>query len=309
MSETSLPMQPVAQRPLADWAIFCGLTLLWAGAYALTRIAVGKDSDLGLPAAWVLPGRLAIGAGFLWSVLLVLGKRLPPLSDRRSWAFMVSMGLIGSVVPFLLITTAQENVDSSLAALYAAASPVFFALLAHWMLPQERLGRMALFGVAMGFAGVIVLFGPDALGAIGGTDITPQVLLLFATLAYAASTLIARLAPRLDPIVFATGYATIAAGVALPLALTVDVRSVSAGAANWLAVLGLGLGSSGLAQLLYMVLIQRAGAAFTSLAGYSIPIVSAGLGWMLFGETQGWNAALALGLILGGIWLARGGKR
>jgi drug/metabolite transporter (DMT)-like permease len=292
-------------RPLADWLLLGALTLLWAAAYAFTRIAVGKDTAEGLPAAWVLPGRLAIGATFLWCVLLVSGKRLPPFSDRRSWAFMAGMGLVGSVVPFFLITTAQEHVDSSLAALYAAAAPVFFAVMAHVLLPAERLSRQAAFGIAMGFAGVAVLFGPDALSAIGGTDISAQLLLLLATAAYASSTMIARLAPQLDPIVFATGYATIAAITALPLTLTVTPEAVTAGWPNWLAVLGLGLGSSGLAQLLYMTLIQRAGGTFSSLAGYTIPIVSAALGWVLFRETQDWNAVLAFVLILGGVWIAR----
>jgi drug/metabolite transporter (DMT)-like permease len=74
-------------------------------------------------------------------------------------------------------------------------------------------------------------------------------------------------------------------------------------------VLGLGLGSSGIAQVLYMLLIARAGATFVSLNGYAIPVISAVFGWLFFQEVQSWNAVIAFILILGGVWLARSGGR
>ncbi|MDP3458335.1 MAG: EamA family transporter, partial [Hyphomonas sp.] len=113
----------VAGRPALDWVLFGLLSVIWAGAYPLTRLAVGKGLDSGLPAEWVLPGRLCIGAAFLWIVLIASRKHLPPLNDRKRWMSIVGMGLVGSVIPFFFITTAQETVDSSLAALYTAASP------------------------------------------------------------------------------------------------------------------------------------------------------------------------------------------
>ena len=101
----------------------------------------------------------------------------------------------------------------------------------------------------------------------------------------------------------------ISALASLPLVFTVYPAEVSATWVNWLAVLGLGLGSSGIAQVLYMTLIARAGATFVSLNGYAIPVISAIFGWVFFQETQSWNAVLALLLILGGVWLARSGGR
>ncbi|MEX1249945.1 MAG: EamA family transporter, partial [Hyphomonas sp.] len=129
----------IGGRPALDWALFGALSLVWAGAYPLTRLAVGKGLDTGLPAEWVLPGRLCIGAMFLWIVLLVTRKHLPPLSDRKRWVSIVGMGIVGSVIPFFFITTAQETVDSSLAALYAAASPVFVAIGANLLFAEEKM--------------------------------------------------------------------------------------------------------------------------------------------------------------------------
>jgi len=298
-----------AGRPLVDWVLFGLLSLIWAAAYPMTRLAVGKGSETGLPAGWVLPGRLMIGAAFLWIVLLVFRKHLPPLSDWRRWTSIAGMGLVGSVIPFFFITTAQDTVNSSLAALYTAASPVFVAIGANLLFTEERMTLQTGFGVTLGFIGVAVLFGPEAAESFGSASTLAQVFLLIATLSFAVSTLIARAAPPMEAIVFAASYASVSAMTSLPLALTVDPAEVSAGWINWLAVLGLGLGSSGIAQVLYVTLIARAGATFVSLSGYSIPVISALLGWILFRETQDWNAALAFCLILGGVWLARRGGR
>jgi len=298
-----------AGRPLLDWLLFGALSLIWAGAYPMTRVAVGKGLESGLPPEWVLPGRLMIGAVFLWLVLLVTRKHLPPLSDRRRWVTIAGMGLAGSVIPFFLITTAQQTVNSSLAALYTAASPVFVAIGANLLFAEEKMTPQTGLGVALGFIGVAVLFGPDAMAGLGSASTLAQVFLLIATLSFAASTLIARAAPPMEAIVFATSYASVSALTSLPLALTVDPETVSASWINWVAVLGLGLGSSGLGQVVYMTLIARAGATFVSLSGYSVPVISALLGWIFFRETQDWNAALAFGLILGGVWLARSGGR
>lgn len=299
----------MAGRPALDWVLFGLLAVIWAGAYPMTRLAVGKGLDTGLPAEWVLPGRLCIGAAFLWIVLIAARKHLPPLSDRRRWTSIVGMGMVGSVIPFFLITTAQETVNSSLAALYTAAAPVFVAIGANLLFAEEKMTARTVFGVALGFVGVAVLFGPEALKGLGSASTLAQVFLLIATLAYALSTLIARGAPPMDAIAFSTSYATVSAFTALPLALTVDPSTVTAGWVNWLAVLGLGLGSSGIAQVLYMMLIARAGATFVSLNGYAIPVISAVFGWVFFQETQSWNALLAFILIPGGVWLARSGGR
>lgn len=308
MTDQSPPVAH-AGRPASTWILFGLLTVLWAGAYALTRVAVGKGETAGLPVEWVLPGRLGLGALVLWGLLLATRKRLPPLTDRRRWAAMLGMGFVGSAIPFFLITTAQETVNSSLAALYTAASPIFVVIGANALFAEERMTRNTLAGVGLGFVGVAVLFGPDALADIGSASVVAQGLLLLATLAYALSTLIARSAPPMDAVVFATGYATVSALAALPLAFTVDPASVQATWPHWAAVIGLGLGPSSIAQVLYMALIARAGATFLSLTGYSIPIVSAGLGWLFFRETQSWNALAAFALILGGVWLARQGGR
>lgn len=308
MTEASLPGAKTA-RPAIVWILFTLLTVIWAGAYGLTRIAVGKDTAEGLPPEWVLPGRLTGGAIVLLTLTLAMGKRLPPLSDKRRWGVLAAMGVVGSLIPFFLITVAQKTVNSSLAALYTAAAPVFVVLGATVFFADERMTRNTGFGILLGFAGVVALFGPGAIAHFGSASVTAQMLLLLATLAFSGSTLIARAAPPMDAIPMAAGFISISAALSWPLALTVNPSEVTADWYHWAAVAGLGLGPSGIAQAIYMALIARAGATFQSLTGYSVPVAGAVFGWLFFRETQSWNAALAFALILGGVWLARqGGK-
>ncbi len=300
---------PASQRSALDWIVFGALTLLWSGAYVLTRVAVGKGSAEGLPAYWILVGRLTIGALFLWVLVLAMRSALPDFKRDRRWLYLLGMGFTNAVIPFFLITLAQEHVDASLAALYAAASPVFTALGAGFLFIEERLSRRGAAGVVLGFLGVAVLFGADAVASWGTSALWAQGALIIAALAYASSTLIARAAPPMPPLGFAASYVTVGAIASLPTVFLLDPATVDASAVHWLAVLGLGLGSSGVAQGLYMWLVGRAGATFLSLVGYTIPLGTAVLGWMAFGETQGPKTLLALALILTGVWLAKSSGR
>ncbi|MBD3769647.1 MAG: DMT family transporter [Rhodobacterales bacterium] len=296
------------KRTPGDWALFALLSLMWAGAYQLTRIAVDKGNpDAGLPAAWVLAGRLTIGAAVLWVIMIAMKQRLPSLRDGKRWRTIVLMGLTSSTFPFFLITTAQKTVNSSLAALYTAAVPLFVAVGAHFLFRDERMTAGSALGVLMGFAGVAILFGPDALSGLDSASTIAQLMLIAATIFYALSSLLARGAPPMPSIVFATGFVSVAATVTWPLAFTVDPATVHANWTHWAGVIGLGIIPSAIAQALYMLLIARTSATFLSLTGYSIPVMAAVLGFFLFRETQTWHAMIAFALILSGVWLARHG--
>ena len=295
-------------RTPTDWALFAILSTIWAGAYAMTRVAVQKSNpEFGLPVEVILASRLSIGALLLILAMLVTGQRWPSLSDYKRWAAIVSMGVAGMTFPFYCITIAQKTVDSSLAALYAAGAPLFIGAGAHFLFHDERMTQRKALGLLVGFTGVAVLFGPDAIQTWGSASVEAQFLLLLATAGYAASTLIARLAPKMPPIAFAAGYVSAAAVFSYPLLISTDFSALTPNASAIAAVIGLGIGPSAIAALLYLVVVNRAGANFLALSGYAIPMISVVMGYVFFRETQDWNALLAFILILGGVWLAQRG--
>ncbi len=288
------------RRSPADWGLFLVLSLFWSSAFAMTKVAVD-----GLPASLIIPCRLATAAAILWAVMLARGERLPPFSDRASWLAILGMGSAGTAVPFYLITLGQETIDSSLAALIIAASPLFAACLAHWRFGDERMTPQKVAGLAVGFSGVAVLLGPDALNGLGSANIAAQMLVLAGAFCYALNSIIARGAPRMAPTVLPAGFLTVASVLSLPMLAFTDWQAVQPGPANVLAVVLLGTIPTAAAGILLMFLVQRTSATFIALTGYVIPVMSAVIGYLAFGETQSWMALLAFALILGGVWLSQ----
>ena len=289
-----------------NWVLFWTLTCLWASAYAFTRLAVSRDAPAhGFPPELVICGRLTLGAFLLLIIARLSGQAWPALTDWRSWMAMALMGVLGTAAPFYVITTAQQTVNSSLAALYVAAAPLFVALLAHFAFTDDRLSRRKGLGLLIGFCGVGVLLGPDALNMAEQAGLVAQLLCLLGTAFYAVATIIARLARHIPPFVFAAGYVGFAACAAWPLLLVSDYQALNPSGAAIMGIIGLALGPTATASVLYLILVKRSSATFLSMTGYTIPLVSSLIGFVAFGEMQTPLSILAFGLILCGVFLSR----
>lgn len=293
-----------AKRDKTDWLLFAVLSTLWASAYALTREAVET-----LPPFLVVPGRLWVGAPLLLLIAFVRKDVWPPFSDHRSWLTMAAMGLVGTTLPFFLITTAQQSVDSALAALFVCAAPIFVAASSHFLFHEERMTGLQALGVGVGFIGVVVLIGPDAFSSLESASALAQLILLVATISYASATLIARAAPKMSPFVFSAGFLSFGAVFSLPMLALIDWADVTPTTSSILSVIGLGIGPSAIASVIYPIVVNRAGPTFLSLSGYVIPVIAALIGWILFREVLAWYAYIAFVLILGGVFITQRGKR
>ncbi len=288
------------QRSALDWGLFLLVSSLWASAFALTKVAV-----TGLPAGLIVTGRLATATLIMSALLLARGQRLPAFSNRHAWRAIAGMGIFGTAAPFYLITLGQRTIDSSLAALLISSAPLFVAAMAHFRFADERLSWQKVAGIAVGFAGVALLLGPDAIGGLGDANVIAQLLCLAGGFCYAVNTIIARAAPALPMLVLPTGFLGAATLASLPAALLSDPSAFEPTAASLLAVLALGAFPSALAGVVMMQLVQRTSATFLSLTGYLIPVISAVIGYIAFGEQQDISALAAFALILGGVWLSQ----
>lgn len=297
------------QRSLTDWMMFAALTALWGSAYGFTRMAVSQTQPaLGFPPEFIIPVRLTAAAIILLVVAALSGQKWPPLYDWKNWAAIAVMGILGTAAPFLLITNAQQTVDSSLAALYVAAAPLFVAVMAHFLFHDDRINIRKLAGVGVGFCGVAVLFGPEAIASFGSASVLAQAMCLLATAFYALSNLTARYAREVPPYVFGAGFLVCGAVASWPLLLFVDYAALEPSGGAISGLIGLAVGPTALATIVYMLLIKQTSATFLSLTGYTIPVFSAIVGYIAFQEVQSWNAILAFALILGGVWLSQRGN-
>lgn len=297
------PLNMPAEANLRDWVLL-GLIVAFGGSsFVMIRTAVESVPPLG-----VAVGRIWIGAILLYAVMRAAGRRLPPLfirtrngfQIRRSWRWMIAVGAVGNLLPFFLFPWAQQFVASGLAGVYMAFMPIWTVALAYFF-AGESLNTRKLTGFALGFAGVMILMGPDVLKGALSSDVKAQGALLFATLLYAVSAVLARRAPPIRPRVFAAGMMIVSAVLAAPALLLVDFQTESWSMASIVSVIGLGVFPTGLNGVLIIMLIRRAGAGFMSLSNYITPLWAVAMGAVIFGERLDMTVFIALALILAGV--------
>jgi drug/metabolite transporter (DMT)-like permease len=271
---------------------------MWGSAFALTRAAVEQ-----LPPAWVVQGRLAVGALLLVAWWWLSGRGWP--RGGRLWLFFFLIALFGNVIPFVLIAWGQQTIDSGLAGILMAVMPLFTLVLAHFAIPGERLDATRLAGFVVGLMGVAVLLGPDiALGGTADRDLAVAALAVLAgAFCYAVSAVLSRLRPSSDVVSSAMATTLLGAVVmtaAVQPATGVD-RLADAPVTALAAVALLGLFSTAIAAVIYFRLIERAGPGFVSQLNYLIPVWAVILGAVLFGERPSSSDYLAMIIILLGI--------
>lgn len=282
------------------------LTVLWGSAFSLTKVAVG-----GLPPELVVVGRLAVACLLLLSLVLVTARRLP--SGRSLWIAYLLIALFGNALPFSLIAWGQTFIDSGLAGILMAVTPLMTLGLSHYFVAGERLTPHRALGFLAGFAGVVVLMGPEALAEIanGGGDLLPMLAVLGGAASYAIAAVLARLRPESDALSSAAATTLLATAMTLPFALGVGARPgpVAPGAAHWTAISALGLFSTATATVIYFRLIRTAGPAFVSQINYLIPLWALLVGIVFLGESPERRHLYALGLILSGVLATHAASR
>ena len=288
---------------LLDWTLLAILVILWGSAYAMTHIGVEA-----LPPAVLVAARLWVGAIVLGLGAIATSARLPAISDLRTWGVLAVIGATGTLLPFLLISFAQKAVPSALAAIYIAAAPLTVAILCHFLVPSERLSAKRALGVGVGFCGVVLLFLP-ALNdhSAGAAPLFPQLLLLVAAFLYGATSVMVRLVnPSLHPIAMSCGFVLVAALLSTPFALASWPQGgLHLESRHVLAVLFLGVLSTGVANLVYVLTIRRVGPVFMSNVGNLAPFWSILVGALAFGEALPATTLAALAILLFGVWLVQ----
>ena len=289
-------MKPVF---LISVALF--LILIWGSAFTLVGAAVRTLSP-----EWLVGYRMIIGAAFVLTYSRVIGHRLPPLRDVR-WIWYAVIAVTGASLPFLLLAIGQKSVDSGLTAILVGTMPLMTILLAH-VFTTEKLTRMKLAGFLLGFIGIIILFLPKNLSFSLVSDWKAQLIILLAAFSYAATTIIASRSPDTPSPVAASMMLIIGAGLSTIWALiSVGPPPLPEKVALYSAI-GLGFGSTGIATITYLWVIDVAGPSVMARINYFIPVCSVILGVIYLQEAMDWRIFVALFVIFVGVIISNMGK-
>lgn len=277
-----------------EWALLALLSVLWGGSFFFAKLALAEIGPLTLTTA-----RVGLAALALFVVIRARGIELP--RDRPTWGALFIMGALNNAIPFSLIFAGQTRIDSALAAILNATTPLFTVLFAHWLTRDERLTPMRAAGVGVGFAGAVVVIGPAALAGVGA-DALAQSAVLVAACSYAFAGIFGRRFRTLPPAAAAFGMLASAFVLMLPVTALAERPELALPSVVPLAaVLGLALLSTALAYLIYFRILAVAGATNLLLVTFLIPISALVLGTLILDERPPGAAFVGMGLIFLGL--------
>jgi drug/metabolite transporter (DMT)-like permease len=239
--------------------------------------------------------RVALGA-----LALMLVPAARTAVDRADLPRIALLGALWIGIPLSLLPIAQQWIDSSVVGMINGAVPVATAIWATALLRRAP-RRMQAIGIAVGFAGVMAISLPEVRDSSAGA--AGVILTLACVVLYGLSTNLAvPLQQRYGalPVLFRAQLA------ALVLVTPLGLAQLSG--SRWelgpvLAMVPLGVLSTGVAYALLSVLVGRVGGPRGSVAIYLVPLVALVLGVALRGEDVGPVAVAGAAVVLAGAWL------
>ncbi len=289
---------------LLNWLLFVSLALIWGSSFILMKAGMQSLSAYQVAAIRMLSGGLIL-LPFAWKSF----REIPP---NKIWLIILS-GFLGSFFPAFLFCIAETKIDSSLAGILNALTPLFTISIGALFF-QLQVTATKIAGVVLGFIGLCLLF--IVRGNLDFSYLSYSFLVILATLCYGinvnmvarhlkgigsvsiASFAFACLIPPSLFILWKTGYFT-------------DFSSTSISTTWWMSTFAsiiLGVMGTALASIIFYMLVKRAGTLFASLVTYGIPFVAIGWG-LLFGESISILQIACLLIILAGVYLVNRNKK
>nr|MBF0686125.1 DMT family transporter [Pseudomonas sp.] len=254
------------------------------GAYALAALRVGIAALLLVPLALVRQG-----AGEL----------------KANWKALAIMGMFTAALPFLCFSYAALTLPAGVSALLNATTPLWAAIIA-WVWLRDRLTGWRIAGLAIGFAGALVLFGTPLPDSTDGHVYLAYLAALAAPLSYGlAASYGQRYLGHTSALVNSAGsLAAAALFLAGPAWLAWPQDPIPWQA--WLSVALLASLSTAFAYILFFRLLSRVGPVGTVSVTYLVPLFGITWGALLLQEGITSNMIIAGCIILLGTTFATG---
>jgi len=282
-------------RPI-HLATLIGIASIWGASFMFIKVMVDEITPLAI--AWL---RLGGGGIVITGVMVAMRVRIP--RGLRYWGHVLVVAALGTAIPFVLIPWGTQQIPSNLAAVLNGAMPFWVAILATLFLPAERLTMNKLIGVALGFAGLAVIIGPDGFD-LRSASTQGQLAVILAALSYAGGAVYLRrfllgtspwfLAGAQNWVAFLMITPFVVAAGEVPDLTSLQADTLWAAAAS--AIL-----AQGVAIPLYYWLISNVEATQASFVTYLAPIAAQFWGWLVLSEVPGLVLIPGLALVIGGM--------
>src|SRR4051812_14458080 len=271
--------------------------VLWGSTYFGIAIAIET-----LPPFLMAAIRFAIAGSLLiaWDLIRHPEARRLPSARQVLDSLIVGGLLLGIANGF--VAYGELSVQSGVAAILVAMMPLWFALLG-WIYLRERLPRIVVFAIAIGFLGTALLVAPAGDGANSFEPIAILVLFV-APIAWAHGSIYsARRASLPQSPLTASGMQMLAGSLvtfveALLLGEPADFHPEAVSTRSILAVVYLVIFGSMVAYTAYSWLLRNAPLSLVGTYAYVNPVVAVALGSLFLGETLSVRTIIASAVII-----------
>jgi drug/metabolite transporter (DMT)-like permease len=285
------------------WVFLVALAFLWGSSFILIKKGLVGFTPLQLTALRVL-----ITGIFL---TLIGFKKIKEI-QKSQWKWIAISGFIGTMLPTLLFSIAETEIDSAIASILNSTVPLL-ALITGVLFFSNQFIKKQFMGVVIGLVGSVLLI-------LAGASLNPNQNYWFAVLPVIASLMYAFNANILKSYlerISALGIATGSFLILIPFAFGIlvftgffntEFLAQEAVQTSLIYVTVLALMGTALAKIIFNRLIQLSNPVFSTSVTYLIPIVALFWGFM-DGEEFNWYQLAAGGVILLGVYVSNRKKK
>jgi len=289
--------------PYRNLLLFVLLSAVWGSAFMAINLGLEFFPPVTFAAIrYDIAGLIMLGYAF-W----VADNPVPQTRDEWVLVGIGAVFLIAAYHSFLFVGQSDPAVTSAIAAVIVSLSPILTTAFARGLLPSERLTWLGLAGLALGFAGVIVIAQPNP-SNLGGEGTLPKLLVLAASAAFALGSVLTRRVEATLEIETLEGWAMLLGGLlmhGIAFGLGESPTAIEVTRDGVLALVYLSVVASAAGFLIYFDLLERLGPIEINLVSYVAPVFAALSGWLFLAEGLSISTVFGFFLILCGFVLIK----
>ncbi|HQT90775.1 MAG TPA: EamA family transporter [Candidatus Kryptobacter bacterium] len=286
--------RPSSIRLILGYIVICAI-------WGTTWLAI-KFSIFTLPPFFSAGLRFTIATVLIAAVLKF--RKYKYRFDLNETIFLLLVGLGSFSVPYGLVYWAEGRITSGLTAVTFAVMPFFAAILSKFMLKNEELNFWKVFGILLGFLGLIVIFGGDV--RVGSIGAAAGILAVVASAFFNALVAVGvkKHGYHIDPVFINLIPMGLGAVTLLGTSFFIeDWSALTFNLSTVLAILYLAVFGSVVAFVIYFYLLKHISVVLLSMTSFITPLLAIGSGALVLGEKFPSGTLLGSALILGGVLL------
>jgi len=284
-----------------DYLLLILLAIIWASAFFNIKIATYSYEPFTIAFFRIFLGAIPV-------ILLCYIKKIKIEAFSKDWYWFATIGIINLVIPFFLIAYGVKNVQSNLAAILMASTPLSATIIAHLFTKNEKINLTKSLGVLLGFSGIVFLFSDNIL--INKNNFISAFLILCGSTFYVVGGLLTlKISNKKNENVTAS-ILIWGSLILLPVCFLLEKPwNLSPSLGSTISLLYLGVFATGIAWLLRFYILKYNGLVFQAQVAYLIPIFGVIFGYLILGELITPKVIISLLAVIIGIYIVKKGSK